>query len=311
MRVLGTTASGVANETIPGAPQSFTATAASSTQINLSWSAPASNGGAAITSYTLKRGATTIYTGAGTSFSDTGLSFATGYSYTVLATNSVGNGPTASANATTLVNIPSAPTSFSASAVSSTQINLSWAAPSSNGGGAITSYTLRRGGTVIYTGAGTSFSDGGLSRVTGYSYTVAATNSAGTGPTASASATTQGTVPGTPTITYKSSGGHYGNVYIDIYYAWSVDNGGLPITNTQILVYANAGAFVVTEANTYNSATDKWFTSYAGYSQTYPTAIRVANALGYGGWVYDYDQDWAYYAPPEPPDNPFPPSPYD
>jgi chitodextrinase len=200
MRVLGTTASGVANETIPGAPQSFTATAASSTQINLSWSAPASNGGAAITSYTLKRGATTIYTGAGTSFSDTGLSFNTGYSYTVLATNSVGDGPTASASATTLVNVPSAPTSFSASGVNSSTINLSWAAPSSNGGGAITSYTLRRNGGVIYTGAGTSFSDGGLAAATGYSYTVLANNSAGAGPTASASASTSAGVPSAPTI---------------------------------------------------------------------------------------------------------------
>jgi hypothetical protein len=85
----------------PSAPTSFTATAASSTQINLSWAAPATNGGAAVTSYTLKRGATTIYSGAGTSFTDTGLAGSTNYSYTVLANNSAGAGPTASANATT------------------------------------------------------------------------------------------------------------------------------------------------------------------------------------------------------------------
>jgi chitodextrinase len=205
MRILGTTASGVANETIPGAPQSFTATAVSSTQINLSWAAPASNGGATITSYTLKRGATTIYTGAGTSFNNTGLSFATGYSYTVLATNSVGDGPTASASATTLVNVPSAPTSFSASAGSSSSINLSWAAPSSNGGAAITSYTVKRGATTIYTGAGTSVTDTGLAAVTGYSYTVLANNSAGAGPTASASATTTAGVPGASSFTITAS----------------------------------------------------------------------------------------------------------
>ena len=109
MRILGTTASHVLGATIPGAPTSFTATAASSSSINLSWAAPANNGGAAITSYTLKRGATTIYTGAGTSVTDTGLSPATGYSYTVLATNSVGDGPTASASATTSAGVPSAP----------------------------------------------------------------------------------------------------------------------------------------------------------------------------------------------------------
>jgi len=109
---LGTTAVSL---TVPTAPQSFTATAASSTQINLSWSAPSSDGGAAITSYTLKRGATTIYTGSNTSFNNTGLSPGTAYSYTVLATNSVGDGPTASASATTSAAVPSAPT------ISSTQ----------------------------------------------------------------------------------------------------------------------------------------------------------------------------------------------
>jgi chitodextrinase len=115
MRVLGTTASGVVDITIPTAPQSFTATAASSTSINLSWAAPASNGGAAITGYTLKNGATTVYTGTGTSITQTGLTPGTAYSYTVLATNSVGNGPTASASATTLAGVPSATT------ISSTQ----------------------------------------------------------------------------------------------------------------------------------------------------------------------------------------------
>jgi hypothetical protein len=107
---VGVVAGSIVSAVAPGAPTSFTATAASSSSINLSWAAPSSNGGAAITSYTLKRGATTIYTGSGTSFTDTGLSVATAYSYTVLATNIIGNGPTASASATTSANVPSAPT---------------------------------------------------------------------------------------------------------------------------------------------------------------------------------------------------------
>jgi len=103
---LGTTAVSL---TVPTAPTSFTATAASSTSINLSWAAPSSNGGGAITGYTLKNGATTVYTGTGTSITQTGLTPATAYSYTVLATNSVGDGPTASASATTSAGVPSAP----------------------------------------------------------------------------------------------------------------------------------------------------------------------------------------------------------
>jgi len=89
--------------TVPNAPASFTATP-SITSVSLSWVAPF-NGGLPITSYTLKRGVTTIYTGSSTSFNDTGLTASTGYSYTVLATNSLGNGPTAAVSTTTLAKI--------------------------------------------------------------------------------------------------------------------------------------------------------------------------------------------------------------
>jgi len=145
---VGVVAGSIASAVAPSAPQSFTATAVSGgTSVNLSWAAPATNGGAAITSYTLKRGATTIYTGAGTSFTDTGLTPQTAYSYTVLATNSVGNGPTASASATTSAGVPSAPslTGYLYSqgdSEYSTIHQVSWSVPANNGS-AITGYTLQ------------------------------------------------------------------------------------------------------------------------------------------------------------------------
>lgn len=100
--------------TVPTAPTSFTATP-SIISVSLSWAAPSNNGGLAVTSYTLKRGATTIYTGSGTSFSDTGLTASTGYSYTVLATNSLGNGPTAAVSTTTLAKIATTTTHIAGS----------------------------------------------------------------------------------------------------------------------------------------------------------------------------------------------------
>jgi chitodextrinase len=80
---------------VPNAPTSFFAIPSTSSVI-LGWTAPSFNGGLPVTSYTLKRGATTIYTGAGTSFTDTGLTPYTEYSYTVVATNAIGNSATAS-----------------------------------------------------------------------------------------------------------------------------------------------------------------------------------------------------------------------
>ena len=49
-----TTGSTVAATTVPGAPTSLTATASGNTQINLSWTAPADNGGSAITGYKIE-----------------------------------------------------------------------------------------------------------------------------------------------------------------------------------------------------------------------------------------------------------------
>jgi chitodextrinase len=84
---------------------------------------------------------------------------------------------------------PAAPTNLTASAVSSSQINLSWTASTTSG----VTYTVMRNGSVIATGVTvTTFSDTGLQASTSYSYTVEAVDSAGTsGPSNQATATTQ------------------------------------------------------------------------------------------------------------------------
>ncbi len=96
---------------------------------------------------------------------------------------------------------PSSPTGLSATAVSTSEINLSWNAPSNNGGTAITGYEVDRssdGGstwsTVVPNSGSTStaYADNGLSAGTQYAYRVSAINSVGTGtPSAMSSATTQ------------------------------------------------------------------------------------------------------------------------
>src|SRR6185295_9419002 len=89
---------------------------------------------------------------------------------------------------------PPAPTKLTATAVSSSQINLSWTARS-----CATSYTIKRETsatgpfTIIQTGVtGTTFSSTGLSASTTYFYFVDAVNSAGGSLNSNqASATTQ------------------------------------------------------------------------------------------------------------------------
>ena len=96
--------------TVPGAPNALTATANGQTQIDLSWSAPSSNGGADITGYRIEvseNGSTwtdlEASTGnAATSYSHTGLTAGSTRHYRVSAINSVGTSPASNtADATT------------------------------------------------------------------------------------------------------------------------------------------------------------------------------------------------------------------
>ncbi|HZS74515.1 MAG TPA: fibronectin type III domain-containing protein, partial [Candidatus Nitrosotalea sp.] len=104
-------------KTVPQFPTGLTATAASSTQVNLLWSAPTDNGGSPITGYTIERsldsGTTwnTISSNTGstaTTFSDTGLTPNTTYTYRVSAINVVGTGSASNiASATSTIQLHS------------------------------------------------------------------------------------------------------------------------------------------------------------------------------------------------------------
>src|SRR5438128_5049918 len=125
-----------------------------------------------------------------TTYSDIGLMHGTSYTYRVSAINSVGTGsPSSTASATTLAVAPSPPTGLAATAVSSSQINLSWAPPADNGGSAITGYKIERSadGGITWTAlvantgiAMTAYSDTGLPPTTTYTYRVSAINAVGT-----------------------------------------------------------------------------------------------------------------------------------
>src|SRR5262249_44912182 len=131
----------------------------SSGSVSLSWAAPASNGGAAITGYNVYRGtsqggesATPVTTNVTTtSFTDTALTNGTTYYYTGAAVNSVGTSPQSNEASATPVAVeataPSAPRSLAAVAGNGS-VSLSWSAPASDGGSAITGYNVYRGTTA-------------------------------------------------------------------------------------------------------------------------------------------------------------------
>jgi len=115
---------------------------------------------------------------------------------TAIAKDAAGNSTTSAIVTVTVSNVadttpPSVPTGLSATAISSSQINLSWTASTDNVG--VTGYNIFRGGSKIATSASSSFQDAGLSASTSYTYNVSAFDAAGntSAQSAAASATTQ------------------------------------------------------------------------------------------------------------------------
>ncbi|HVC67862.1 MAG TPA: fibronectin type III domain-containing protein, partial [Acidimicrobiales bacterium] len=188
----------------PGPPRSVAATSYANAQSVVTWTAPANNGGSAITKYTVtSSGGQTCTTpnGTTTSCTVTGLTNGTTYTFTVTATNGLGTGTPSSPASATPATAPGAPTG--ATAVRGyTQATVSWTAPVATGGLPVTSYTVTSspGGRTCTT-ASTSCTVTGLTNGTAYTFTVTATNAAGTGLASapSNSVTPSNTVPGAPT----------------------------------------------------------------------------------------------------------------
>jgi len=192
----------------PSTSTGLTATAVSASRINLSWVSAMDNVG--VTGYRIFRNGSLLDTvGNVTTYANTGLAASTTYSYAVRALDAAGNVSllSSSASATTQAAAdttpPSTPAGLVATAVSASQINLSWSASTDNV--AVTGYRVFRDGALLTTvGNVTTYASTGLTASTTYSYAVRALDAAGnvSGQSSSASATTQasGGTPGTPSI---------------------------------------------------------------------------------------------------------------
>lgn len=178
------TGTGWQTTTDPRLVTGLSATGVSNTQINLSWTAVTG----AITYNVYRNGSSIATNVSGTTYNDTGLTLGTTYTYTIAITSAFAFGPQSlPINGTTTGAVPAQVTGLTATAASSSQINLTWTADSG-----ATTYNVYRNSSSIATGVtAISYNDTGLTASTSYTYNVAGVNTSGTGTqSTSVSATT-------------------------------------------------------------------------------------------------------------------------
>lgn len=205
--------------TVPSAPASLVASAGSASQISLAWADNSNDE----SGFKIERAPTlggpwsqigTAGAGA-TSFVSSGLTPSTLYCYRVRAYNSAGDSDYSNAaSATTIASnpspsLPSAPGNLTATAVSTSQINLSWSDASSDETGFKIERASAAAGPWTQVGTSgvnaTSYSDSGLAAGTLYYYRVRASNAAGdSGYSNSAGTSTQ--APPSPSVPAAPSG---------------------------------------------------------------------------------------------------------
>src|SRR6266852_5996433 len=271
--------------TVPSAPQNLTASAGNASVL-LSWAAPASNGGAPVTSYNVLRstssGTESLLTSGvvGTSYTDSSALNGITYFYKVAAVNSVGPGPLSNEASATPATVPSAPQNLVASAGNGS-VSLSWTAPASNGGAPVTSYNVLRSTTsgaetALSSGVtGTTYTDSSALNGTTYFYKVAAVNSAGPGPASNEASATPATVPSAPQTLVASAG----NGSVSLSWTAPASNGGAPVTSYNVLRSTTSGA----ETALSSGVTGTTYTdSSALNGTTYFYKVTAVNSAGPG-----------------------------
>jgi M6 family metalloprotease-like protein len=275
---------------VPSAPTIGTATAGDG-QATVTWTAPTDNGGSAVTGYVVTPyiGATAqtaqTFNSTATSQAVTGLTNGTAYTFKVAAVNSGGTGAqSASTNAATPVGVPGAPTIGTATAGNG-QATLTWTAPASNGGSAVTGYKVTPyiGATAqtvqTFNSTATSQAVTGLTNGTAYTFRVAAVNAIGTGAQSAASNSVTpavpATSPGAPTIGTATRGNAKATV------AWTApaSNGGSAITGYVVTPYIGATAQT---AQTFNSTATSQDVTGLTNGTAYTFKVAAVNAVGTG-----------------------------
>ncbi len=272
-----------APSTPPAAPSNLTATAVSASQINLTWADNSTDEANFVVerSTSATTGFSTIATLAAntTAYNSTGLNSSTTYYYRVRATNTGGNSSFSNtANATTqqsTVNAPAAPSNLTATAVSASQINLTWADNSTDEANFVversTSATTDFSTIATLASNTTAYNSTGINSSTTYYYRVRAINAGGNSAYSNtASATTQQAQVSSYTIAQTT-----GNFYLSV-----LNN----VNTGQSITTVGAGQITQVKFRLYSAINNSTLRIYVGNTVLGTPAYSQSVSTSAGGW---------------------------
>ena len=211
----------------------------------------------------------------------------TPYSFVISATDAGGN-TTNSSSLTLSQVVPDAPTIGSATLNTSTEVLVSFTAPTYTGTSAITSYTVTSSpGNITATGSSSPIAISGLSANTSYTFIVKATNSSGHSENSSSSNSI--TLPVTfdyvsaSTQTWTAPSG----VTSAVFHIWGAGGGG----STGGTGGYTTGTYTIVPGRTYNIYVGATGSGRIGGWPGGGTASNTGDAAGRGGGGYSAIQD--------------------
>ena len=220
----------------PAVPTGLAASGTTSSSTNLAWNAVTPPAGCTV-SYKVLQASTVIASPTTTSDAVTGLNPSTTYSFSVEATDSAGTSAASSpinvtTSASSCTTKPSTPTGFADSGITDSSVNLSWNAVTPPTGCTI-GYSIS-GGPSTLTTSSTSDTEGSLAPSTSYTFSLTATDYAG-----SSSATTL--TVSTSALSTLFMGGWYeewGTYYANYNVAQLQSNGAAGVLTHLIYAFA-------------------------------------------------------------------------
>ena len=300
IRAMNSAGSGAASATVNGTPSgtptpvpptapTITTVIGGNQRLSVSFTAPSSDGGAAITNYEYSTDGGTAWNrrspaATGSPISITGLVNGTTYSVKIRAVNAAGHGDASNAvSGTPVPGTPSEPTIISV-IPGDQQLSVAFSAPTSDGGSPITNYEYSTDNGSSWTPhvpsiTGSPLVITGLTNGVEYTVRIRAENAAGPGddsnpvegtPTDNPSPDT----PSAPTIVLIQGG----NSQLIVDFLPPSDDGGSPVTNYE---YSTSGGAVWTRCQPATTSSPLVITGLTN-GTAYSVVIRALNAAGHG-----------------------------